>query len=266
MRKILILLLSLSALVGCDDIETNEVAMQANIDNRFYASTDARASVDGNGAVTIQGFTQEETLTVKLSRLAEGNFGIGEGLPNFAIFEDYSGNTFSTNPNGEGFVNISEVNEANKTLSGTFKFNAMLPGIDTIYVSRGVMFNIPYGGENIGDPSQAGSFSAKVNGQPYLPIVVSARNTGNSLAITGSTSQETITLVVPAMVEVGDYQLPTNGYSAKYQDINGPQTTMEGRINIVSHNPETRTLKGSFNFSTNLSEITEGFFEVTYSE
>ncbi len=258
------LLLAVLPFISCDDIETNEVALQAQIGNRLYASNDARASEGADGSLMIQGFTQEETMTLRLSRLGEGNFGIGEGLPNYAVFEDFNGNTYLTNPDGEGLVTISEVDQNKKTLSGTFHFSAMLPGIDTIYVSKGVLYNVPYDGGDIDDPTQAGIFSAKVDGNPFLPIIVSARDTGNSLAISGSTSNATIAITVPSQVEVGENQLPKNGYIAKYQDGSGPQTTSSGQINITAHDPAARTIKGNFSFITNLSEITEGQFEVTY--
>ncbi len=115
-----LLLLAALSLISCEDKQINEVALQAKVDNRLYISTDARAALNEDGSVTIQGFTDEESITIHLSRLSEGNFAIGEGLPNYAVFEDMGGNIYTTNPNGEGEVTISELNENNKTLSGIF--------------------------------------------------------------------------------------------------------------------------------------------------
>lgn len=264
MKKFLFALLSLLFLISCEDIETNDVALQANIDGRFYKSTDARASLNPDGSLTIQGFTDSESLTLQLSHLAEGNFTIEEGRANYAVFEDMGGNVYTTRPDGDGMVTLSEVNETGKTLSGTFNFNAFLPGIDTIYVSKGVLHNVSYSGGDIEDPTNAGTLSAVVNGNPFIPILVTARSTSNSLIISGSTANATIALSVPPAVEVGSYDLPRSGYTAKYQSETGPETTDSGNITITAHDTAAKTIKGTFSFFTNLSQIGEGQFEVAY--
>lgn len=264
MKNLLFMLLAAIALVACDDIETNDVALQANIDDRFYKSTDARASINDDGSVIIQGFTDVESLTLQISSLSEGNFNIAEGSPNFAVFEDIGGSLYTTMPNGEGVITISEVNQTNKTLSGIFNFSAMLPGIDTIFVSRGTLNNISYTGGEILDPTNVGTFSAKVNGNLFLPFLVSSNLTGNSIILSGSTTSATISLSVPIGVEVGTYQLPISGFTAKYQSEMGLETTAGGEISIVAHNTAEQTIEGTFSFFTNRSEITEGVFNISY--
>ncbi len=264
MKNILFVLLAALLLISCEDIETNDVALQANVDNNLYRSNDARAALNEDGSLTIQGFTDEESLTIHISRLAQGNFAIAEGLPNYAIYEDMGGSIYTTRPNGEGVVTISEVNEANKTLTGTFNFNAFLPGIDTIYVSKGALHNISYSGGDITDPTNAGTFSAKVDGNQFIPVTVSSRNTGNTIITSGSTANATIVISVTAGVEPGEYTLPRGGFAAKYQDVNGPETTASGTINIIEHDTTAKTIKGTFSFITNRTEITEGQFNVAY--
>ena len=177
MKKFLFVLFATMSLISCEDTQTNEVALQAKEDDRLYTSTDARAALNEDGTLTIQGFNDEESMTIQLSRLGEGNFTIGEGSSNYAVYEDIGGSIYTTNPNGEGMVTISELNETNKTLSGTFNFNAFLPGIDTIYVSQGTLYNVSYTGGDIVDPTNAGLFSAKVDGNQFIPVTVSSRNT-----------------------------------------------------------------------------------------
>ena len=176
MKKFLFVLLATVSLISCEDTQTNEVALQAKVDDRLYTSTDARAALNEDGTLTIQGFNDEESMTIQLSRLGEGNFTIGEGSYNYALYEDMGGSIYTTNPNGEGVVTISELNETNKTLSGTFNFNAFLPGIDTIYVSQGTLYNVSYTGGDIVDPTNAGLFSAKARQMqpslfPLLPML-----------------------------------------------------------------------------------------------
>ena len=264
MKNLVLLLLIALSIVSCEDNEIHEFAMQAKIGDRLYTSTEALATISENGRVVIQGSTRLETLTLRLSRLKEGNFNIGEGFPNSAIFQDMDGRLYPTEPNGTGVVTISEVNETNKTLSGTFNFRSILPGIDTVYVSQGVLYNVSYTGVNVDDSTDAGAFSAKVDGEPFSPDMVSARETGNSIAISGSTIFAIMVITVPSTVEVGEYSLPQDGYSATYQDETGLQSTSEGTISITEHNVDSKSIKGTFSFLTDQSEITEGKFEVVY--
>lgn len=265
MRKFLFLLFAIISLVSCEDTQTSEVALQAKIGDRLYRSADARAALNEDGTLTIQGFNDEESMTLQLSRLGEGNFGIGQGASNRAIYEDMAGNIYSTNPDSEGVVTISEVNETNKTLTGTFNFSAFLPGIDTIYVSKGTLYNVSYTGGDIVDPTNAGQFSAKVDSNPFIPITVSSRNTGNTIITSGSTANATIVISVTANVEPGEYTLPRGGFAAKYQDATGPEDTVDGMVKILEHNVTDKTIKGTFTFITNRTEITEGQFDVTYN-
>lgn len=264
MKKFTLLLIMALSLISCEDNDINEFAMQAKIGNRLYTSTEAQASLAANGTLVIEGSTRLESLTIRINRLKEGEFFIREGAnSNWAVFTDMDGKLFDTKPNGSGLVTITEVNLEKKTLSGTFHFNAMRTGIDTVYVSKGVLYNIPYGGGS-DNPDGSGSLTAKVDGEPFLPSVVTAGLTGNSIAIFGTAITSTIGITVPKLVEIGEYILPLNGFTAKYQNEAGNQTTTSGRITITEHNIETRSLKGTFSFVTNRSEITEGQFDVIY--
>jgi hypothetical protein len=264
MKRLVFFLLAALTLISCEDTETNQVALQAKVDNTLYESTDARAALNEDGSLTIQGFTQDESLTLHLKRLSEGDFEIAEGRPNYAIFEDMGGNIYTTSPDGEGQITISEINEGRKTLSGTFNFNAFLPGIDTIYVSRGVLYDVPYGGGEIGDPSNVGTFSAKVDGDPFVTVIVAARNTGNSIVVSGSTVNATISITMPSAVESGQYTLPQAAYKAKFRDDSVSQSANEGVIEVLEHDPNAKTISGTFSFITDTKEITNGKFNVTY--
>lgn len=264
MKKYVFFLLATILLISCDDIERNDPALQANIDDNFYASNDARAFLNADGSVTIEGFTQKENLTLHLSELAEGNYTIGESRGNYATFQDFGGSIYSTIPNGGGKVTISEVDEENKTIFGTFRFNAFLPGIDTIYVSKGVLYNVSYNAGEIPDPNNAGTFSANVNGETFTPISVTATNTGSSILISGIGADDSILISVPSDVEPDEYTLPRSGFEAKYQSADGPETTVSGTVAILEHNTAERTIKAAFSFVTDRTEITLGTFNVTY--
>lgn len=264
MKKFAFLLLIALTIISCEDNQTNQFAMQATIGDRLYTSTEAQGAIGEDGKFIIQGETQLESLTLRLSSLREGNFKIGAGFPNSATFIDLDGNLYQTKPNGTGLITISEVNETNKTLSGIFNFNSILPGIDTIYVSKGVLYNVPYDTGTIDEPINGGTLSAKVDGETFTPTTVSAIETGNSIAISGSNLTAIISLTVPSTVEIGEYPLPRNDFNARYQNETGLQPTSEGIITITAHNTSSRSIKGTFSFLTDENEITEGQFDVVY--
>ena len=264
MKEILIAMLLLAGLSSCEDVERNDLALQANINNKFYSSNDARAKKNEDGSVTIHGFTNEETMTLHISRAAKRTFDLGENSSNYAMFLDKGGNLYSTNPAGHGQIVVSTLDEENNHISGTFKYEAYLSGIDTIYVEKGVFFQVPFSEDGVLDPNNAGSFRAKVNGALFSPILVVAKDSGNSIVLTGSTTNATITLSVPVSVEAGDYILPKSGFTAKYKNDNTSQNANSGEIKVLEHNISTKSLKGSFTFSTNQNEISEGSFEVIY--
>jgi len=264
MKNLLLSFFIVLFFVSCEDNQINEFAMQAKIDNRLYQSTDARAFLNDNGFLVIEGTSQSESLTLSLSRFEEGTFNLGDGSTSTATFVDMDGNIYFTHPNGGGMVTISELNPTTRTLSGVFNFNAILPGIDTIYVSQGVLYNIPYTGGETVIPGEVGTLTAKVNGQPFLAETVFAMETGNSISITGSTLAATLMLNVPSNVEIGAFSLSEEGFSATYGDMDGVQATSEGTISIIEHDLIVGSLKGSFSFTTDRSEITEGQFEIIY--
>ncbi len=263
MKNFVLLLLIGLSLASCEDTEINEFTMQAKIGDQLYTSSEAHAFLAEDGSLVIQGSSYLESLTLNLSRLKVGNYTIGDGSTNSAEYT-MDGNIYKTNPNGTGLISISSVNEGNKTINGTFRFNAILPGIDTVYVSKGVLYNISYDNGQIGNPANAGTFSAKVDGEVFLPTVVSANETSGSIKISGNTLTAKITIQVPSNLEIGGHLLSENGYSAVYQDETGAQVTSEGSISIANHNSITKTIKGTFSFLTEQSEITEGQFEVVY--
>ena len=264
MKKLLLLLVVALSIMSCDDSEINEFAMQANIGNRFYQSTEATAALDENGGLVIKGSSNLETLRLRVSRLGIGNYTIGEGSTNSAYFEDADGNRFTTEPNGTGLISISDFNEITKTLNGSFHFKGILAGIDTVFVSRGVLYNVPYISGDIIDPTNAGTLSAKINGDLFTSTLVSVTNESNAIKITGSNLINSIKLILPNNVEVGEYLLPQSGFGATYQNESGIQTASEGLINITEHNLDLKSIKGAFRFITDQNDITEGQFEVVY--
>ncbi|WP_313112913.1 DUF6252 family protein [Aequorivita sediminis] len=264
MKKILLVLLSLFFIVSCEDTKVTDSALQAKIDNELYLAADARAAINDDGTLTILGSSQKEGITIKLSGAVKDSYPIGEGSTNFAMYESPGGSVYTTLPDGEGMVTISEVNEVSKTISGIFYFNAILPGIDTIYVSNGTLFDIPYNHSIELDPVNAGTFSAKINGNQFLPILVSAREATDRISISANNVNSKITLIFKPGIATGIYSLPNPIVKAIFTNTDGSKTTREGVVNLSEHNPTEQTMKGTFSFNTDNTLITEGKFNISY--
>lgn len=263
MKKIAFLLLAMLPFISCEDTETNDVALQAKINDRLYQSTDVSASIGEGGRLVIQGSNVDESITLSLARLREGSFLIDNNNSNKAVFSDVYGNSFSTVFGGQGTVHISEIDELHGTLTGTFNFSAVLPGVDTVYVSRGVLYRVPFGGQNIPGVGNS-TFKAKIDGQAFSALLVTSYLNGDIIGISGSTPDAGISIMVPGSVEPGEYGLTDFDFTLIYQDFNPHEETLDGAINIQAHNPQTKTIKGTFWFNTASHEITEGEFEVQY--
>lgn len=264
MKNITWLLLLVFVFNSCEDHEVHQFALQAEINNRLYTSSEANVIKEENDTYTITGSTRLETLTIKMNRLEEGNYNMGPGRSSNATFEDHDGNIFSTRNGGSGTITLSEVNLVNNTISGTFNFNAVMEGIDTIYVSKGFLYNVPMEATIPADPNMAGTFSAKVNGQNFNPMVVTALKLGTTIAVTGNNASSSIVITVPSNVEPGEYPIDNEEFIAVVMNLEGSQEATSGTIKITTHNRSNSKLKATFSFSTATNEVTEGQFDVIY--
>ena len=251
MKKFFLLLfVGVLAFSSCENVEDNSTVIQAEVDSVFFKSFDAIGTRLEDGSITMQGITDNEILTLHISDVQLGAYTLGGGSPNYATFEDSNGNIYTTNPNGEGVINLTDRCISCGWLSGDFRFSAILNGLDTTYVTKGVFFDVSFGAGDDDSPN-AGSFSAQINETPFTPISVSAVDSGNSLLISGAETIKSIIIRVPIDVEVGNYSLPQAGFQASLAEV-------------VTHNVAARAISGSFSFVTSQNTVSEGQFNVTY--
>lgn len=271
MKPFILLLFASIVLVSCQSTEQRDPALQAEVDSVFFNAFDSRVTESEDGTILIQGITQNETLTLKVAGLEVDVYELGGNSENYASFENRNGDTYYTNPNGEGEVVISNWNLDAQTITGSFKFTAMIEGIDTIAVQKGIFFEAPYGfgindtGGSNGDPStNAGTFVAYIDGNPFNPFNVSAVESGEDIVITGSTTNRSIEITVPLTIEEGNVVLPAAGVELKYQDLDGEQEAISGNLIIFSHTPSDNKIKGTFSFQTADKVVSLGQFNVIY--
>ena len=271
MKKYALLIFAAVAFISCEDIQDNSPGLQTEINEVFFRANDARAKKNDDNSYVIQGYTQDEILTLFIESPVNGVYEVGGDSRNFASFEDAEGNFHVSNPYGDGQIEVTEWDTSAKTINGNFNFTAITPGIDTLAVHSGVFYQVPYGfGLNEpldtdgGPAGNAGTFIASVDNTNFNPIVVSAINTDESIIITGETATVSISITVPLIVNVGSFSLPRADFQASYTDINGTEQALLGNIIVIGNDALTRRIKGTFSFETANHQINLGQFNVIY--
>jgi hypothetical protein len=266
MKNLLILFFASLLVVGCEKIETNAPAFQANITDDFFKATISEANYIENGMYfVLQGKNSNQIITLRGNYSSEGvNLIFGEGSENFAIYEDSNGIVYSTAvPGGEGSMKINEISAEETTITGEFNFKGISISLDTLSITGGVFYKVPYGNE-IDDGSNAGSFSTELNGNVFVPLDVFANNNGNTILIKGIINSEEILIGVPNDVEGGTYDVLTGGFIARVNDGSGNQDAISGEITINTHDTIEKTISGTFQFQTPTNTVNGGQFNVTY--
>ncbi len=270
MKNFLLLCALVSMLFACETIETNSPAFQANLNNDFYRSIDSRAIVADDGSVSIIGATADQEITLVLSILESGTYEFNSGNGHQAYYKDPSGQVYSTENGGSGVVNITSRDATNQTLGGDFTFTAILEGIDTITVSKGLLFQVPYVSGSIedpndpADPNQDGAFVAEIDGELFDPSTVVATTTDTSIEISGALGDDTIQIIIPLDAEPATQPIPGGGFNAIYFISGVEEPALSGTIRIFMHDMAAQSISGTFVFTTENHVISLGQFNVDY--
>jgi hypothetical protein len=154
MKKQFLYLFLFITFISCStDVKFNNPAFEGQKDNVFWRAVDAKASFDASSAghvglgLRISAYTRNETLTLATVSNTPQTYFLGTSDSNAAtyVLKDDTGTTitFSTGIGiGEGEIVIEEYDAVNKTVTGTFKFNA-----ENIYNNplAGPILNFQYG-------------------------------------------------------------------------------------------------------------------------
>jgi len=129
MKKQLLFIFLLFAFISCtDDVKFNSPSFEGRKDNVFWRAVDSRAILASNGSLSIEAFTRNEKVTLKTTSTLPQTYILGTGTAIIATYDlrEASGTvTFSTGTGiGNGEIIIEEYDAVNKTVTGTFKFNA----------------------------------------------------------------------------------------------------------------------------------------------
>lgn len=204
------------------------------------------------------------TINLPITNLSTGTFtftGDEEpGMLNYGSSSEEMNSYTSAYPNGSFTVTITEVNTANKTISGTFTATLVdLMSAETIEVTNGVINNVSYGNTEL---YSNGSMSLSNNGSTVImddnfedgtSLWIMESSFGNSIIVTGSSAIVNnnfgvYAINLPKNATPGTYSLTSDeGYSAEFSNSNSQYNITQGSITIVSH--VGNTIVATFNFT-----------------
>ncbi|QIH39197.1 hypothetical protein G7A72_10415 [Flavobacterium sp. Sr18] len=153
MKKYLLFLVVVFAIFSCEEnVSFNNPSFQGMKDNVFWRAVDSKAFLASDGSLMIEGYTVNEVLTLRTTSTAIQNYPLGTSNSKTAVYVLTVGAdeiSFTTGIGiGDGEIVITEYDDVNSTVSGTFKFNAEnadgnpLAG-DVLNFQQGVFYKVP---------------------------------------------------------------------------------------------------------------------------
>jgi hypothetical protein len=262
-RFFLLFALALVTLTSCENVQDNQTSVQATVDNTAFNALYATSDINEDGSIDIQTSSDSRVITIHLSNTTADRFQLGGTSGHYATFTDVHGNVYTTEGNGNGFVEITDRCVPCGTINGRFNFTAVLPGIDTVEVSNGMFVDIAIGTPE-SEVDTRNKFEAQIDTASFNPVTVNTINTGNFLLIEGQKGSTSLIIRVPITVQQGDYNLVAGGFNATMVEGLITQDANSGSITITSHNSDLKTMTGTFNFQVGSTEISQGVFDVKY--
>ncbi len=266
MRTFILFFFTAIALMSCDNTEINERALQVNLNNEFFKAVDSRAQLEPDGSFSIQGFTDLEILTIRLSNSTPGVYTLGGDSPNRIIFQDFENSVYTTNTYGSGQVTIEDASSG--FFTGKFRFVGYRFGLDTLTAQNGLFYRVPLTSGLIDDNPiiDVNLLSAVIDGVNFNATTITGVDSGNFILISGTSGNTTISFSFPNTLTNGNN--PIAGNISAMITINGVESdAITGNLSIVNHNTELNSISGAFSFNTaspDAISITQGQFNVDY--
>jgi hypothetical protein len=153
------------------------------------------------------------------------------------------------------------LNESTIDGAGAGTFVSKMTGLETHtqYYVRAYAIdnnsNVKYGNQcfftTLATPAPENSFSASVNGSPYVARFISFTSARGITGISGKIEERSITINMPDHFTIGQHtMLPSGDYSAQY--VLGSSTIYNvesGILNITEYDTKTGKISGTFNFT-----------------
>jgi len=153
MKKYSFLFSLIFIITSCtEDVKFNNPAFQTLKDNVFWRAQSYQAEISQDDKVVITGFLGYEKIGLQLPSAEVKTYTIGSDNNTGAFFYNEIGSEpslYSAVTNlGNGQITITEYDIENKTISGTFKFNAVKTAENNtektnISFTEGVFYKVP---------------------------------------------------------------------------------------------------------------------------
>lgn len=270
------------------DGNTEDVVFKVDFDEKTFVADTPIATILDN-VINISGLKTDTNEIITLTI-----FGSSEGTYQFGVTENVAeanGAAYNTNFTGtgdtwiavtdfvtsQGEITITDIDDVNKTISGTFFFTGHNPDEPSKAFTNGIFTNISFADSLVSGDSE-NTFFAKIDGEEFIEDAIS----GMAVSLSGTTtininatknSIETIGLTFDIDITPGDYSFGDLSTPLAYYNPSFTESfTGEGTFTIISHDKANKRIIGSFAFtgtsfvvgSDETREITEGSFDVTY--
>ncbi|WP_318641334.1 DUF6252 family protein [Flavobacterium ardleyense] len=156
MKKIAALFALVLTMSACtDEITRNNPGFEGLKNGDSWRAADVTAVRSANGTVVLTGLTQYESLVLKTSSALPSTYTLGTGIANqasFLINQNTQEISYQTGINkGEGQIIITEFDDVNQTITGSFEFKApkLGPTLPTdlepaeLHFQKGIFYKIP---------------------------------------------------------------------------------------------------------------------------
>lgn len=268
--------------------EGNETGVfKVDFDNETYTAETVSATILDN-VINISGLrsSSQDVFTINVFATTTGTYPLGVTqnqveVNAIAYIDSGTGNVWSSVKDfitQQGEITITEIDEVNKTISGTFFFTGYNTFQETKGFTNGVFTKISYD-TDVSTSDNDNAFFAKIDDVEFVEdgiggALLSLPGTPSIITISATkTSLETISISVNADIAIGTYDFSTlNTPMGQYNlSLTEGVVSDSGTLKITSHDTTNKRIIGTFSFSASSIlgtgssyEITEGSFDVTY--
>ncbi len=266
---------------------------RAKIDGNQWVANSAASANRMNGFISILGrSTDRKYLQITLTDSGVHNYTLDDMSMNAASYIDSSlpspinlTSNQGVNPgDAGGTVRITSIDTVNKKISGTFSFKVFrqTDGLQRT-MTEGSFTNLAYA-TTLPPASSSDTFRVKIAGTSWIPQSVVGVKTPAvgplpamiAIIANNATATKSVGVSMPATITPGTYVLDffSGTHIGQYNPDSDPshsQASTSGELIILSHNTTTKRIRGTFRFHaeellnpTAFTEITEGYFAVTY--
>lgn len=259
---------------------------------QWVADKAARATIE-NGTLTITGLDNGgKSLYIELVDNGAANYSLNQQTVDYATVTDtkeanpvaYATDEGQSANDAGGEVIVTNIDQTNKTISGTFSFKAYRDADSKqLVITEGSFENLEYTGDEPSNPGGGAvtpTFSVKIDGAGFTPANLNIQRASSMIVITATqtagASAKVVMLTMPEAITASTYDLQTSGsYIGSY--VGGSTTggsiflSISGKLTITEHDKTNKVIKGTFFFegkdqiggAPNV-QLTEGAFTVQY--